>query len=181
MRSGGRPTRIQREQDPFTGGSRRAGCHRPHAHRFRHTLGTQLAEKGARILTIMRVAGHKSPGMSMTDTSISHPTVLADYQAMLQPRGGPIDRDPGDGLGGGVAAGVDRERLARHRGVTLGGAVGYAGRRLARHGTRPLGRAPPRSDGCQPGGHGHGHGLPPPPWVSCEEFGQVRARSKVQL
>jgi len=56
-----------------------------HAHRFRHTLGTQLAEKGARMQTIMKVLGHKSPGMSMTYTSISDPTVLADYQAVLQP------------------------------------------------------------------------------------------------
>jgi integrase len=56
-----------------------------HAHRFRHTLGTQLAEKGARMQTIMKVLGHKSPGMSMTYTNISDPTVLADYQAVLQP------------------------------------------------------------------------------------------------
>ncbi|MGW4212677.1 tyrosine-type recombinase/integrase [Lentzea sp. NPDC004789] len=56
-----------------------------HAHRFRHTLGTQLAEKGARMQTIMKVLGHKSPGMSMTYANISDPTVLADYQAVLQP------------------------------------------------------------------------------------------------
>jgi integrase len=29
-----------------------------HAHRFRHTLGTQLAEKGARTQTIMKILGH---------------------------------------------------------------------------------------------------------------------------
>jgi integrase len=40
-----------------------------HPHRFRHTLGTQLAEKGARMQTIMKVLGHKSPGMSMTYTN----------------------------------------------------------------------------------------------------------------
>lgn len=56
-----------------------------HAHRFRHTLGTQLAEKGARMQTIMKVLGHMSPGMSMTYTHISDPVVLADYQAVLQP------------------------------------------------------------------------------------------------
>lgn len=56
-----------------------------HAHRFRHTLGTELAEKGARMQTIMKVLGHKSPGMSMTYANISDPTVLADYQAVLQP------------------------------------------------------------------------------------------------
>ena len=31
------------------------------AHRFRHTLGTQLAERGARLHTIMGVLGHRSP------------------------------------------------------------------------------------------------------------------------
>lgn len=33
----------------------------------------------------MKVLGHKSPGMSMTYTHISDPTVLADYQAAVQP------------------------------------------------------------------------------------------------
>ncbi|MER7754888.1 tyrosine-type recombinase/integrase [Kitasatospora sp. NPDC097643] len=56
-----------------------------HPHRFRHTLGTQLAERGTRVQTIMKVLGHKSPGMSMTYTQISDPTVLADYQAVLMP------------------------------------------------------------------------------------------------
>jgi integrase len=56
-----------------------------HPHRFRHTLGTQLAEKGARMQTIMKILGHQSPGMSMTYTHISDPSVLADYQAVLQP------------------------------------------------------------------------------------------------
>ena len=56
-----------------------------HPHRFRHTLGTQMAEKGARIQTIMKLLGHASAGMSMTYTNISDPLVLADYQAVLQP------------------------------------------------------------------------------------------------
>jgi len=81
-----------------------------HPHRFRHTLGTQLAEKGARVQTIMKVLGHKSPGMSMTYTHISDPTVLADYQAVLKPgaviagpladtlRSGQLDQDALDWL-----------------------------------------------------------------------------------
>ncbi|MGG7569194.1 tyrosine-type recombinase/integrase [Streptomyces sirii] len=81
-----------------------------HAHRFRHTLGTQLAEKGARMQTIMKVLGHKSPGMSMTYTHISDPSVLADYQSVLQPgsviagplaetlRAGQLDQDALDWL-----------------------------------------------------------------------------------
>src|SRR5260370_602309 len=36
-----------------------------HPHRFRHTVGTQLAEKGAKLRTIMSVLGHSSVGMSM--------------------------------------------------------------------------------------------------------------------
>jgi integrase len=56
-----------------------------HAHRFRHTLGTQLAEKGARTQTIMKILGHKGAGMSMTYANISDPVVLADYQSVVQP------------------------------------------------------------------------------------------------
>lgn len=56
-----------------------------HAHRFRHTLGTQMAEKGARTQTIMKILGHLSAGMSMTYAHISDPLVLADYQAVLKP------------------------------------------------------------------------------------------------
>jgi integrase len=37
-----------------------------HAHRFRHTLGTELAGKGAKTLTIMKILGHASAGMSLT-------------------------------------------------------------------------------------------------------------------
>ena len=80
----------------------------PHA--LRHTLGTQLAEKGARMQTIMKILGHQSPGMSMTYTHISDPSVLAGYQAVLQPgaliagpiaetlRAGELDQDALDWL-----------------------------------------------------------------------------------
>jgi integrase len=70
------------------------GKPRSTAHRFRHALGTQLAEKGARVQTIMKVLGHKSPGMSMTYTHISDPTVVADYQAVLQPGASSTARSP---------------------------------------------------------------------------------------
>lgn len=56
-----------------------------HAHRSCHTLGTQLAEKGARTQTIMKILGHKSAGISLTCAHISDPLVLADYQSVLQP------------------------------------------------------------------------------------------------
>jgi integrase len=54
-----------------------------HAHRFRHTLGTELAGKGA--MTIMKILGHASAGMSLTYAHISDPVVLADYKAVLEP------------------------------------------------------------------------------------------------
>lgn len=56
-----------------------------HPHRFRHTMGTQLGEHGAKIQTIMKILGHRSAEMSMTYTNVSDPVVLADYQAVLQP------------------------------------------------------------------------------------------------
>jgi len=55
------------------------------AHRFRHTVGTQLAERGARLRTIMKVLGHQSAGMSIVYAQISDQEVLKDYQAVLGP------------------------------------------------------------------------------------------------
>jgi integrase len=55
------------------------------AHRFRHTVGTQLAERGAKLHTIMSVLGHKSPHMSMIYARISDAEVLRDYQSVLEP------------------------------------------------------------------------------------------------
>jgi len=54
-------------------------------HRFRHTVGTQLAEKGAKLRTIMSVLGHSSVGMSMVYAYISDQEVLKDYQSVLGP------------------------------------------------------------------------------------------------
>jgi integrase len=53
------------------------------AHRFRHTIGTQLAEGGARIQTIMAVLGHRTPNMSIIYASLSDPTVKQQYQEAL--------------------------------------------------------------------------------------------------
>jgi hypothetical protein len=55
------------------------------AHRFRHTVGTQWAEKGAKLNTIMRVLGHSSASMSMVYAQISDREVLRDYQSVLGP------------------------------------------------------------------------------------------------
>ncbi|MEV8133523.1 tyrosine-type recombinase/integrase [Pseudarthrobacter oxydans] len=53
------------------------------AHRLRHTLGTQLAEGGARIQTIMTILGHKSAAMSMIYSRISDPVVRRQYEEAL--------------------------------------------------------------------------------------------------
>jgi integrase len=53
------------------------------AHRMRHTLGTQLAEGGARIQTIMAILGHRSAAMSVIYTRISNPEIRRQYEAAL--------------------------------------------------------------------------------------------------
>jgi integrase len=55
------------------------------SHRFRHTVGTQLAEEGARLQTIMSVLGHRSSTMSLIYARITDTTVLRDYQNALTP------------------------------------------------------------------------------------------------
>lgn len=61
------------------------GRHEVTAHRFRHTLGTQLAERGAKLHTIMSILGHESPQMSMVYARISDETVRKDYESVLGP------------------------------------------------------------------------------------------------
>jgi integrase-like protein/uncharacterized protein DUF6292 len=56
------------------------------SHRFRHTVGTQLAEEGARLQTIMSVLGHRSSTMSrLIYARITDTTVLRDYKNALTP------------------------------------------------------------------------------------------------
>jgi integrase len=59
------------------------------AHRFRHTIGTQLAEGGARLQTIMAVLGHRTPNMAFIYASLSDPTVKQRYQDALDHHIGP--------------------------------------------------------------------------------------------
>ena len=61
------------------------GKHTIHAHRLRHTVGTQLAERGAKLHTIMSVLGHTSVSMTLVYAQISDREVLKDYQAVLGP------------------------------------------------------------------------------------------------
>jgi len=53
------------------------------AHRFRHTVGTQLAEGGARIQTIMAILGHRSAQMSATYSRVSDPIVKEQYEQII--------------------------------------------------------------------------------------------------
>lgn len=53
------------------------------AHRFRHTVGTQLAQGGARLSTIQKILGHESVEMSLVYISLSDEDVRQDYQAVL--------------------------------------------------------------------------------------------------
>ena len=62
-------------------------------HRFRHTVGTQFAERGAKLHTIMGVLGHESPAMAMVYARISDVEVLRDYKAVLGP--GAVIAGPG--------------------------------------------------------------------------------------
>jgi hypothetical protein len=54
-------------------------------HRFRHTLGTELAGRGAKRHTIMSILGHESPQMTMVYARISDAEVLRDYRSVLEP------------------------------------------------------------------------------------------------
>jgi hypothetical protein len=53
------------------------------AHRFRHTVGTQLAEGGAQIQTIMAILGHRSATMSATYSHISDPVLREQYERVI--------------------------------------------------------------------------------------------------
>lgn len=55
------------------------------AHRFRHTVGMQMAERDAKLDTIKKLLGHKSSDMTMTYAQISDREVLKDYQKVLGP------------------------------------------------------------------------------------------------
>ena len=55
------------------------------AHRFRHTVGTELIEGGARVHTVMKMLGHTSAGMTLVYAHLSDATVREDYLKVLGP------------------------------------------------------------------------------------------------
>ena len=56
------------------------------AHRFRHTVGTALAQKGARLRTIQKILGHESVEMALVYIGLTDEDVRQDYQNVLGPR-----------------------------------------------------------------------------------------------
>jgi hypothetical protein len=58
------------------------------AHQFRHTVGTELSEGGARLHTIMKMLGHTNTEMTLVYAHISDRAVVEDYQRVLGP--GPV-------------------------------------------------------------------------------------------
>jgi integrase len=55
------------------------------AHRFRHTVGTELIEGGARVHTVMKMLGHTSTEMTLVYAHLSDATVREDYLKVLGP------------------------------------------------------------------------------------------------
>jgi integrase len=53
------------------------------AHRFRHTIGTHLAKRKAKLRTIMKILGHTSVQMSLHYIDLADTDVLEDYQAVV--------------------------------------------------------------------------------------------------
>jgi integrase len=56
-------------------------------HRFRHTVGTQLAEGGARVHTIMAILGHRSAEMANVYIHLSDATIRTEYEQILSTGG----------------------------------------------------------------------------------------------
>jgi integrase len=53
------------------------------AHRFRHTVGTELVEGGARLHTVMKMLGHTSTGMTLVYAHLSDATLREEYLKVL--------------------------------------------------------------------------------------------------
>ncbi|WP_433207233.1 tyrosine-type recombinase/integrase [Nocardia sp. CA-107356] len=74
------------------------------SHRFRHTVGTQRAEQGARLQTIMSILGHSSSTMCLIYARITDTTVFQDYKDALQ---------PGAQIAGPAAAALRNNKLSQ--------------------------------------------------------------------
>lgn len=99
-------------------------CGTVSAHRFRHTVGTQLAERGAKLHTIMKVLGHSSVNMALVYAQISDQEVLRDYKTVLAP-----------------GRGHRRPRRHGHQGVRRGALSSSDGQRFPTRGRSLAARA----------------------------------------
>jgi integrase len=78
--------------------ARRAGTGHVHPHQLRHTLATQLLNRGMSLEAIAALLGHRSPRMTLVYARISNDVVAAQYFAATQVVEAvsdlvPIDRD----------------------------------------------------------------------------------------
>lgn len=55
------------------------------AHRFRHTVGTELVEGGARLHTVMKMLGHTSTGMTLVYAHLSDSILREEYLKVIGP------------------------------------------------------------------------------------------------
>ncbi|MBN9359869.1 tyrosine-type recombinase/integrase, partial [Devosia sp.] len=62
-----------------------AGRPKYSAHRFRHTVGTELIEGSARVHTVMKMLGHTSTAMTLVYAHLSDASVREDYMKVLGP------------------------------------------------------------------------------------------------
>ncbi|MET9532609.1 tyrosine-type recombinase/integrase [Streptomyces sp. NPDC006649] len=104
---------------------------RSNANRFRHTVGTQFAERGAKLHTIMKVLGHTSISMALVYAQVSDQEVLRDYKAVLGP--------------GATIAGAGRRRTAQRLAAGHRGRLAHDELLQDRTRTRPLPPSPRRS------------------------------------
>lgn len=59
------------------------GKHKYTSHQFRHTIGAEMANRGASLPTIMKMLGHHSPDMTIRYTYIYDKTLKKDYQSAI--------------------------------------------------------------------------------------------------
>ncbi len=98
VRNDGRPFDRRTIHRYVAAVARRAGTGHVHPHQLRHTLATQLLNRGMSLEAIAALLGHRSPRMTLVYARISNDVVAEQYfaatqvvEAVSEPT--PIDRD----------------------------------------------------------------------------------------
>lgn len=73
---------------------RAAGTPRVHAHAFRHTFATNLAEAGMLLDTLQRLLGHRHPETTMIYNRVRDGRLYREYQAVMATHDQDPDQDP---------------------------------------------------------------------------------------